>query len=151
MQYAQGVPMVNAQGQLELMIPPQYTQQAPPQHAPLPLPPQHHQQQMHTPPQGGGQFYTFSTAPPPQALQVTAQLPKPPQPQTEFFVHEYSPPAEIKRAATPRRAVDSGPKNYSFANSTPEHFEEKRAKAEKKAALTASNSPASSNGANNSS
>lgn len=156
MQYPQGVPIVNAHGELEMIVPPPFMQQQEqPQPSPqAPAPPQHRQQpppqqQTHTPPQGGGQYFTFSTAPP--ALNTNAQTPKQQQPQqpTEFFVHEYSPPAEMKRAVTPRRAAEnSGPKNYSFAHSTPEHFVEKKAKAERKAAnaiaTTASSSPASS-------
>ena len=43
-------------------------------------------------------------------------------PAADFFVHEYSPPQDVKNAGTPRKA-DGGPKNYTFANHGPEHFE----------------------------
>ncbi|KAK5733230.1 hypothetical protein LTR17_009836 [Elasticomyces elasticus] len=142
-QYAHGIPMVNGQGELELVVPPQFMQQPVAQAS---TPPQQHTQQMPTPPKND-QFESmvgvFSTAPPPPVVQVTAQVPKqpPPQPQ-EFFVHEYTPPAEIKRAATPRRAVETVPKSYAFANHGPDDF--KRGKKGRTAATTASNSPNSS-------
>ncbi|KAF2153067.1 hypothetical protein K461DRAFT_293361 [Myriangium duriaei CBS 260.36] len=44
-------------------------------------------------------------------------------PGADFFVHEYSPPQDVKRVVTPRKSHESGPKNYTFANHGPEHFE----------------------------
>ena len=146
MQYSQGIPMVNAQGELELMIPPQFMQQPQVRHI---TPPAHSVQQVPTPPKSD-QFESmvgmFSTAaPPPAPLQVTAQLPKQAQQPTELFVHEYSPPAEMKRAATPRKPVDTGPKNYSFANHGPEDFAKgKKSRAGAAAGTNGSSSPASS-------
>jgi hypothetical protein len=62
--------------------------------------------------------------------------------QPELFVHEYQPPADVKRAATPRKvpSADAGPKNYTFANQTPEHFEKG-----KKASASATNHSPDSN------
>ncbi|KAK5123156.1 hypothetical protein LTR85_003354 [Meristemomyces frigidus] len=143
MQFPHGFPMVNEQGVLQMMYPPQmqYVQHAPPQSQPQPAPPP---QQMHTPPQG--QYGMFSTSALTPGIQVTATLPRQPSPQppAEFFVHEYSPPQSLKRTATPRKdVVDSGPKNYTFANQTPQHFEKGKKSADAKASATASNSPAS--------
>lgn len=43
--------------------------------------------------------------------------------ESEFFVHEYSPPAN-KRLASPRKGgQEVGPKSYTFTNQGPEHFE----------------------------
>ncbi|KAK4507494.1 hypothetical protein PRZ48_001229 [Zasmidium cellare] len=147
MQFASGgVPVVNAQGHLTMAYPPQmqqmqFIQHAPPQTQGQPQP----QPQMHTPPQGGQQFSFVTTSGASPGMNVTAQLPKPPQPASEFFVHEYSPPQDIKRTATPRKApVDQGPKSYTFANQGPEHFEkEKTKKGDKSGSATASNSPES--------
>ena len=47
-------------------------------------------------------------------------------PAADFFVHEYSPPQELKH--TPRKNTDCGPKNYTFANHGPEHFEKSKSK-----------------------
>ncbi|KAI5207410.1 hypothetical protein E4T39_01922 [Aureobasidium subglaciale] len=41
----------------------------------------------------------------------------------DFFVHEYSPPRDVKNSSTPRKALESGPKNYTFSNHGPEYFE----------------------------
>ncbi|THY58157.1 hypothetical protein D6C97_04510 [Aureobasidium pullulans] len=43
--------------------------------------------------------------------------------QTDFFVHEYSPPRDVKLSSTPRKVVETGPKNYTFANHGPEYYE----------------------------
>ena len=47
-------------------------------------------------------------------------------PAADFFVHEYSPPQDLKH--TPRKNMDCGPKNYTFANHGPEHFEKSKNK-----------------------
>lgn len=47
-------------------------------------------------------------------------------PAADFFVHEYSPPQDLKH--TPRKNTDCGPKNYTFANHGPEHFEKSKSK-----------------------
>ncbi|GAM87738.1 hypothetical protein ANO11243_057650 [Dothideomycetidae sp. 11243] len=44
-------------------------------------------------------------------------------PGADFFVHEYSPPQDVKGTSSPRKSQESGPKNYTFANHGPEHFE----------------------------
>jgi hypothetical protein len=49
-------------------------------------------------------------------------------PASELFVHEYSPPQEIKQVTLPRKAVDPGPKNYTFSNHGPEYFEKDKSK-----------------------
>ncbi|KAK4634529.1 hypothetical protein CLAFUW4_00733 [Fulvia fulva] len=138
MQFANGVPIVNAQGTLTMGFPPQMPQMQFVQHPSQQGPPP----QMQTSPQGGQ--YNFMAAPGmPAGMAVTAQMPKAPsQPASEFFVHEYSPPQDIKRSATPRKPQSDGPKNYTFANQGPEHFGKDRAK---KGSIdkTASSSPAS--------
>ncbi|TKX23862.1 homeobox domain-containing protein 2 [Elsinoe australis] len=60
-------------------------------------------------------------------------------PAADFFVHEYSPPQDVKRVLTPRKSADTGPKNYTFANHGPEHFEKTKQK-------DLSQSPGSSSG-----
>ncbi|KAF4549434.1 Hypothetical protein D9617_21g096550 [Elsinoe fawcettii] len=60
-------------------------------------------------------------------------------PAADFFVHEYSPPQDVKRVVTPRKSTDTGPKNYTFANHGPEHFEKTKQK-------DLSQSPGSSSG-----
>ena len=137
-----GIPVVNAQGQLQMMAVPQNMQfvqpsmpHSQPQQQPQPV-------QMHTPP--NIQYPFVSTSSPSPVGQVMAQPPKVVQPTaSEFFVHEYNPPPDVKRAATPRKAVDSGPKNYTFANQTPEHFEKGKKGADAKGSSTNGNSPAS--------
>ena len=142
MQYPHAVPIVNAQGELQMV----YASHLPfMQQATVQQPHQPQYQHMHTPPQGQCAMFTTSTATP--NIQVTASAPKPPAPQpaAEFFVHEYSPPQDLKRAATPRRnMVDNGPKNYTFANHTSEHFEKGKKESKKAADAKASSSPASS-------
>lgn len=144
MQFANGgFPVVNAQGNLTMAYPPQMQQMQFIQHAPPQMQGQQQSPHMHTPPQGGQQFSFVTTAGTSPGMSVTAQLPKPAQPASEFFVHEYSPPQDIKRTATPRKPpTDNGPKNYTFANQGPEHFEKEKVKKGDKSG-TASNSPAS--------
>jgi hypothetical protein len=128
-----GVPMVDANGNIQMAMPqPQYQLVS---HAPsvpsVSAPPINQEQQMHYP------FpMTHATS---SGIQISAHAPRVPA-QPELFVHEYQPPADVKRAATPRKvATDSGPKNYTFANQTPEHFEKG-----KKATASASNHSPSS-------
>jgi hypothetical protein len=83
----------------------------------------------------GGSPGTLSTSQPPKLAT---------QPANDFVVHEYSPPDSIKRSITPRKAMDSGPKSYTFANAGPVDYEEKKAK--RADAKELSSSPASSNG-----
>ena len=114
------------------------------------------------------QVPTLAQQPSPMPHKLPQHHPPQPQPQPEFFVHEYTPPADLKRAATPRSKLPAvefvgaggaahglglggsatgGPKSYTFAHSGPEHFEGKKEKdregGAKKAAVP---SPASSNG-----
>ncbi|KAH0368775.1 hypothetical protein KCU84_g4894, partial [Aureobasidium melanogenum] len=67
----------------------------------------------------------------------SSQVPKHVNPGADFFVHEYSPPRDVKQSNTPRKAVETGPKNYTFSNHGPEYFE-------KHAKQKGSSSPASS-------
>lgn len=140
LQFANGIPMVDDEGNITIAFP------APMQFLPeQQQQPMSHFQQMPTPPQQHYPYMTSATASP--NAQITAHLPKQSQqPAQEFFVHEYSPPEELKRSATPRKAIDNAPKNYTFANSGPEHWEKQAKKAEAKAAAaaTASSSPAGS-------
>lgn len=149
-----GVPIVDENGNLQMAIPQQQYQflHHPMSHAPpsTSAAPQG-QVLMQTPPMM--QYPFFSNTSPSPGMQVAAQMPKPPpQPQAEFFVHEYQPPEDVKRAATPRKGpADNAPKNYTFANQTLEHFQ-KNKKGEKATAESASgHSPASSSGAASSS
>ncbi|QIX02407.1 hypothetical protein AMS68_007924 [Peltaster fructicola] len=114
LQFAQnGLPIVDAQGQIALAMPSQlqFIQ---------------HKVPRSDSKQGfpAGSQTTFSVSPETMSIQVTAQVPKnTAQSSSDFFVHEYSPPQDIKRDMAARKGVDSGPKNYTFANQTPEHFE----------------------------
>lgn len=128
-----GVPMVDANGNLQMTMPQAHYQlvshapPAPSVSAPPTLNP--------TPPM----HYPFpTTSAGSNGLQMSAHAPKVPA-QPELFVHEYQPPADVKRAATPRKvpAADAGPKNYTFANQTPEHFE----KGKKSSASATNHSP----------
>lgn len=97
---------------------------------------QNQMQQQSTPPHQQHPFVPSSSASPglllsPQSKQAT--------PAADFFVHEYSPPQDVKHSATPRKAVDNGPKNYTFSNHGPEFFEKSSKHKE-------SSSPASSVG-----
>ncbi|KAK6442902.1 hypothetical protein LTR95_000780 [Oleoguttula sp. CCFEE 5521] len=88
---------------------------------PYPTAPAHLHSQ--TPPSGMQQYpFPISHSPSPQPQ---------PQKQQELFVHEYQPPEDIKRAATPRRAgsgVEGGaPRNWTFTNQGPGDFEKKKA------------------------
>jgi hypothetical protein len=128
------VSMVDASGNLRMTMPqPQYqlashAQFAPSVSAPLSSQPS----PLH---------YPFPTTDGVSAgVQISAHAPKVPA-QPELLVHEYQPPADVKRAATPRKVpVDSGPKNYTFANQTPEHFEKGK---KSSAAPAANHSPSS--------
>ena len=129
-----GVPMVDANGNLQMAMPQPHYQlvsHAPPMPS-MSAPPLSHDPPMHYP------FPTTGAGS--GGVQISAHAPKVPA-QPELFVHEYQPPADVKRAATPRKvAADSGPKNYTFANQTPEHFEKG-----KKASASATNHSPDSN------
>lgn len=130
-----GVPMVDANGNLQMAMPMPQPHYQLVSHAP-PMPPASAPPMNHTPPM----HYPFpSTSSSSEGMQISAHAPKVAA-QPELFVHEYQPPADVKRAATPRKVpVESGPKNYTFANQTPEHFEKgKKAHA---APAAASHSP----------
>lgn len=120
MHFAQnGVPIIDASGQISLAMPSQmqFVQQKPRPES---------KKSGSIPP---GSQTTFSVAGPDMMpLQVTAQVPRVNTQSTDFFVHEYTPPQDIKRTVTPRKAMDNGPKNYTFANQTPEHFEKTKSK-----------------------
>ena len=137
LQFANGVPMVNADGNVQMSFPSQMQlMQQQPQHT-----------HSHSPPQLPYAFVTSGG--PSQGMDATASPPRPAtQPSSDFIVHEYTPPDAIKRTATPRKAVDTGPKNYTFANAGPEHYEEKRSKRiDAKESTASSSSPGSSSGA----
>lgn len=129
-----GVPMVDANGNIQMTMPQPHYQLV--SHAP-PAPSASAPPLSQTPPM----HYPFpTTGAGSNGVQISAHAPKVPA-QPELFVHEYQPPADVKRAATPRKAaVDAGPKNYTFANQTPEHFE----KGKKASASASSHSPSSS-------
>jgi hypothetical protein len=128
-----GVPMVDANGNLQMTMPQSHYQlvsHAPPAPSVSAPPTLNPTPPMHYP------FPTTSAAS--NGIQISAHAPKVPA-QPELFVHEYQPPADVKRAATPRKvpATESGPKNYTFANQTPEHFE----KGKKTSASATNHSP----------
>ncbi|KAM3419044.1 hypothetical protein BST61_g4999 [Cercospora zeina] len=110
MSFANGVPIVNPQGQLTMAYPPQMQQMQQMQ------PMQYMSRAPGPPPPPSAQQYSFVTnACPPPGMHVTSHPPKQNQPPAEFFVHEYSPPSEVKGTAVPRQAtMDHGPKNYTF-------------------------------------
>lgn len=141
MDFANGVPMVNAAGDVTLYFPNQF-QYAPEQQAYGPTPPQN----MHTPPQIAYPFTTSVSDSP------SSQGSAPKAPSADFFVHQYSPPESVKRGSTPRRGPsDTVPKNYAFAHTGPEHYEEKKSDERKRGKSDAkdslhSTSPASSSG-----
>jgi len=142
-QFSQGVPMTNADGNIELVFPPQlhFVHQHQSQGQ---TPPQH----MHTPPQVSYPFGNPAGGSPGAQSQVQQQ-----KTASDFFVHEYSPPEAVRRSATPRKGpVDTAPKNYAFANTGPEHFEEKKSedkrvkRVDSKETGPSSSSPASNDG-----
>jgi hypothetical protein len=96
---------------------------------------QSHLQQA-TPPTSQHAYLPSSSLSP--GILSSSQVPKQlSNPAADFFVHEYSPPRDVKLSSTPRKAVESGPKNYTFSNHGPEYFE-------KTSKLKGSASPASS-------
>ncbi|KAM0723230.1 hypothetical protein Q7P37_001430 [Cladosporium fusiforme] len=124
-----GMPMVDQSG--NFMPQPHYQLVPhPPPMPPASAPPLNQTPPMHYP-------FPVTTTPSP-GLHMNAHVSKPAAPQPELFVHEYRPPADVKRAVTPRKVAADGPKNYTFANQTPEHFEKGR-----KATAATSHSPAS--------
>lgn len=128
-----GVPMVDANGNLQMTMPQSHYQlvsHAPPAPSVSAPPTLNPAPPMHYP------FPTTSAGA--HGIQISAHAPKVPA-QPELFVHEYQPPADVKRAATPRKvpSADAGPKNYTFANQTPEHFE----KGKKTSASATNHSP----------
>lgn len=123
--FATGVPVISADGNIQMSFPPQMQMMQP--------------QQGQSPPQMPYAFVNSNGGTPPNMC--TTQPPKlPTQPANDFVVHEYSPPDSIKRSITPRKPMDCGPKNYTFTNAGPVDYEEKKVKKE------FSSSPASSNG-----
>lgn len=78
----------------------------------------HHQS---TPPHPQHPFVPSSNSSP--SVMVSSQVPKHSNPTTDFFVHEYTPPQDVKQTATPRKTMETGPKNYTFSNHGPEYFE----------------------------
>nr|POE71440.1 homeobox-leucine zipper protein hat1 [Quercus suber] len=104
MRYPYGVPIINANGQMQMGFPPQ-----------LQLLQQHQ----------GSQMTSISQAQFPH-LHAPGSSPETRntrKPAPEFEVHEYTPSDALKRGAGPHKAVDTGPKNYTFANQGPEHFD----------------------------
>lgn len=110
-----GAPMVDPHASLQMAMAQPHYQLVPhqPPNPPASAPPLDHTPPMH---------YPFpATNAHSAGLQMNSHASKP-APQPELFVHEYQPPADVKRAVTPRKVAADGPKNYTFANQTPEHF-----------------------------
>lgn len=107
------------------------------------VPPFAQQPQMqHQPGSHNAQQHPFvpSSSTSPGAL-VSSQVPKQPSSAADFFVHEYTPPQDVKQASTtPRKGVDSGPKNYTFSNHGPEYFEKNAKKTSENLSLSPSSS-----------
>jgi hypothetical protein len=97
---------------------------------------QGHMQQA-TPPHQHQPFLPSSSLSP--GVLGSSQVPKHINAGADLFIHEYSPPRDVKQSNTPRKAVESGPKNYTFSNHGPEYFE-------KHAKQKGSSSPASYSG-----
>nr|POE47636.1 hypothetical protein CFP56_00967 [Quercus suber] len=104
MRYPYGVPIINASGQMQMGFPPQ-----------LQLLQQLQASQMTAASQVP---LTQFNAPGSSPEARTTRRPAP-----EFEVHEYTPSDILKRGAGPHKAIDTGPKNYTFANQGPEHFD----------------------------
>ena len=88
------------------------------------VPPPYAQQQMHNQSNQSHNVHPFlpsSNSSP--GVMVSSQVPKQSNQAADFFVHEYTPPQDVKQAITPRKATDTGPKNYTFSNHGPEYFE----------------------------
>jgi hypothetical protein len=128
--FATGVPVVRDDGNIQMSFPQQMQIMQP-------------HQQTNSPPQMPYAFVN-SNGGSPGTLSTSHPLKLATQPPNDFVVHEYTPPDSIKRSVTPRKAVDSGPKNYTFANAGPVDYEEKKAK--RADAKESSSSPASSIG-----
>lgn len=131
LQFANGIPTVTAEGTVKMSFPPQAQLM------------QQQSSQMGTPPQQQYAFVTQSGGSPSNSSAVVST----PQQRGELFVHEYSPPDAVKRAATPRKTVEAPapsvpPKNYTFTNHGPVDYE-KRARKDGRE-LSNSCSPASS-------
>lgn len=82
-----------------------------------------HMHQQGTPPNTQHPFLSSSNSSP--GTMMSSQVSKHHQPAADFFVHEYTPPQDVKQtpATSPRKATDGGPKNYTFTNHGPEYFE----------------------------
>lgn len=115
--FAEGRPVMNADGNYQMAF-------------------QMMQPQSQSPPQIPYAFVNSNGASPPTMYMQPPKLAS--QAGNDFVVHEYSPPDSLKRSITPRKAMDSGPKNYTFANAGPVDYEEKMVK------KADSSSPASS-------
>jgi hypothetical protein len=87
------------------------------------------QNQLYSPPLGQHQFTDSSSCDPSGDGNIHVHKTSTSSaPASELFVHEYSPPQEIKQATLPRKAADPGPKNYTFSNHGPEYFEKDKSK-----------------------
>lgn len=123
-----GIPAVNSQGLLTTA----YMQQL-----------QFVSQSPGHPPQASQQYSFVPNAGTSSGMHVTSQPPK--QNSQPIIFHEYSPPSDVKRAATPRKAAsEGGPKNFSFTNHTSEDFGKSKAKKAEAKSGTGSSSPGSS-------
>jgi hypothetical protein len=127
LQFANGIPTVTAGGTVKMSFPPQAQLM------------QQQSQRMNTPPQS--QYAFVSGSPNMQGAAHTFH-----QSPSELQVHQYNPPDAMKRSSTPRKPVESGPKNYTFANHGPLDYEKKEAKRAEARDSANSCSPVSSNG-----
>ncbi|GAB7366059.1 hypothetical protein MBLNU230_g7626t1 [Neophaeotheca triangularis] len=167
--YANGMPVVTMDNNMQVMYPSQTMQHYPPQQPQQQQQQQqlhhhhhHQQQQQQQQQQPPPHHFTQLPPPPPPQFQphphhqhhpssTTTTMPPPKPAQPELTVHEYSPPEDLKRAATPRKPghlsslsasaaasgssssgvmgwggmMDNGgqPRSFVFANQGPEHFE----------------------------
>lgn len=144
MSYPNGVPLVDDLGTLGMGFPPQMQQQQQQQLQFVNHGPQYQSPSRHiTAPPEGSQFSFVTSDGTSPGMRVTSQAQKPQAPTAELFVHEYTPPQDVRGVPGSRKTpVDNAPKSYTFANHGPEHFLEK----EKAKKSVSSGSPASASG-----
>lgn len=144
MRFANGVPLVDDLGTMGMGFPPQMQQQQLQfvNHGPPPNQYQSPPRKITAPPEGGQYSFVTSDGTSP-GMRVTSQAQKQPAQTAELFVHEYTPPQDVRGVPSSRKPpVDNAPKSYTFANHGPEHFLEK----EKAKKSVSSGSPTSASG-----
>lgn len=131
LRFPNGVPLVDDLGTLGMGFPPQLQRQQQlhfVNHGPPPSQYQSPPRNMAIPPEGGQYSFVTSDGTSP-SMRVTSQAQKQPAQTSELFVHEYTPPQDVRGVPNSKKPpVDNAPKTFTFANHGPEHFLEKKAK-----------------------